>query len=280
MEFYGTWFAGSADRASRAVLVVSEAAESADQGKSAITAWDRLLLLVPMLATVLLADRLATQEALRDAWVRGFSIGNLIAAPLVNAKVRAHVPGASNELTTVLRNRMGDGSVIHIKLCDKNAVVIWSDKKGLVGRRFPLTSAVRAQFGPQAVAAEVCDFSQAQYQFNAEYSGERRLGELLQVCAATRDADKKPMVFEAHYPSNGMGRDERAIIDGFLPIVIAALLLSQLAVLPMAMSLARQVVISPSLMPGTRPRRRIVPQDGSVADHRSSPGQERHRTRL
>jgi hypothetical protein len=56
MEFYGTWFAGSADRAARAVLVVNEAAESADQGKSALTAWDRLRLLAPMLATVLFAE--------------------------------------------------------------------------------------------------------------------------------------------------------------------------------------------------------------------------------
>jgi signal transduction histidine kinase len=200
-----------------------------------------VLLLVLMLAIVLLADRIATREALRDARARGFSIGNLIAAPLVNADVRAHVPGASNELTTVMRNRMGDGSVIHIKLWDKNGVVIWSDEKELVGRRFPLTSGVRAQFGTQAVTAKVRDFSQAQYQFNPEYSADRRLGELLQVYAGTRDADSQPMVFEGYYSSDAMRRDERAIIDGFLPIVIAALLLFQVAVLPMAMSLARRV---------------------------------------
>jgi signal transduction histidine kinase len=200
-----------------------------------------VLLLVLMLAIVLLADRIATQEALRDARLRGFNIGNLIAAPLVNAKVRAHVPGASEDLTTVMRNRMGDGSVIHIRLWDKNGVVIWSDEKELVGRRFALTSAVKAQFGTQMVTAEVCDFSAAQYRFDAQYSGDRNLGELLQVYAGTRDADNQPMVFEGYYSSAAMRQDERAIIYGFLPIVIAAMLLFQVAVLPMATSLARRV---------------------------------------
>jgi signal transduction histidine kinase len=200
-----------------------------------------VLLLVLMLAIVLLADRIATQEALRDARVRGFTIGNLIAAPLVNARVRARVPGASENLTAVMRNRMGDGSMIHVTLWDKNGVVIWSDEKGLVGRQFALTSAVKAQFGTQAVTAEVCDLSEPQYRFSAQYSRDRNLGELLQVYAGTSDANNQPMVFEGYYSSAAMRRDERAIVYGFLPIVIAAMLLFQVAVLPMATSLARRV---------------------------------------
>ena len=194
-----------------------------------------VLLLVLILTTILLASHIARGEALRDARVRGYAMANLMAAPLVNAQVRAHVPGASQELTSVLRNRMSDGSVIHIKLWSQDGEVLWSDEKKLVGHRFPLKDDVKDLFGTTKVTAELSDLSKA------ENAGERSLGELLEVYSGTRDANQKPMVFEAYFPADSMRKDERAIINGFLPIVIAALLLFQFAVLPMALSLARRV---------------------------------------
>jgi len=200
-----------------------------------------VLLLVLMVAIVILADRIATQEALRDARVRGSNIGNLIAAPLVNAKVRSHVPGASTELATVLRNRMSDGSVLHVKVWDKNGTVIWSDEKQYEGQRFPLADGVKELFGTRRTVAQIADLSKAENQNTATSPTEQNLGEVLEVYAGARDADQQPMVFEAYFSSSGMRADERAIIYGFLPIVIAALLLFQVALLPMAMSLARRV---------------------------------------
>jgi len=200
-----------------------------------------VLLLVLMVAIVILADRIATQEALRDARVRGSNIGNLIAAPLVNAKVRSHVPGASTELATVLHNRMSDGSVLHVKVWDKNGTVIWSDEKQYEGQRFPLADGVKEIFGTRRTVAQIADLSKAENQNTATSPTEQNLGEVLEVYAGARDADQQPMVFEAYFSSSGMRADERAIIYGFLPIVIAALLLFQVALLPMAMSLARRV---------------------------------------
>jgi signal transduction histidine kinase len=194
-----------------------------------------VLLLVLMLAVVILADRIARQEALRDARMRGSSIGNLIAAPLVNAKVRAHVKDASTELTTALRNRMSDGSVIHTRLWDESGTILWSDQKELVGRRFPLSDDVKKLFGTGDVTAEVSTSSKA------DNTGTRDQGETLEVNAGTLDADQKPMVVEASFSSSGMRADERAIIYGFLPMVMAVMLLFQVAMLPMAMSLARRV---------------------------------------
>jgi len=194
-----------------------------------------VLLLVLMLAIVILADRIATQEALRDARARGSNIGNLIAAPLVNAKIRGRVPGTSDELTRAMRNRMGDGSVIHVKIWNMDGDVLWSDENELVGRRFTLPKDVRALFGTEEVTAEVSDL------IEADNGAERRSGELLEVYSGARDADRVPMVFEAYFSTDSMRNDERAIIYGLLPMVIAALLLFQVAVLPMAMSLARRV---------------------------------------
>jgi signal transduction histidine kinase len=194
-----------------------------------------VLLLVLMVATLMLANRIARDEALRDARSHGFAIGNLVAAPLVDAGVRAHVPGASTELTTVMGNRMSDGSVIHIKLWDKDGTVFWSDEKQLVGRRFALSPGVRALFGTRAVTAELSQLTKA------ENAGERGHGELIEVYAGTRDADNQPMVFEAYFSADSMRHDQQAIFRNYLPVVAAALLLFALAVMPLALSLARRV---------------------------------------
>jgi signal transduction histidine kinase len=194
-----------------------------------------VLLAVLIVATVFLASRIATDEALRDARMRGSAIGNLIAAPLVNSDVRAHVPGAGSQLDRVLRNRMSDGSVTHMKVWTRQGEVIWSDEEALVGRHFPLPDDVKALFGTRQTISEVSDLSKEE---NVE---EREEGELLEVYSGTADADKVPMVFEAYFSGDTMRRDEKAIIGGFLPIVIAALLLFQVSVLPMALSLARRV---------------------------------------
>jgi signal transduction histidine kinase len=194
-----------------------------------------VLLTVLITATVYLASRIAEGEALRDARMRGSSIGRLIAAPLVNKDVRARLPGASDQLERVMRNRMGDGSVSHIKVWSQQGEVLWSDERDLVGRSFPLPEDVQALFGTSRTIAEI---SHLQKEENVD---ERNQGELLEVYSGAIDSDRTPMVFEAYFSGSSMRRDERAIINNFLPVVVAALLLFQVSVLPMALSLARRV---------------------------------------
>ena len=230
-----------------------------------------ILLLILMVVTLFLAGQIARQEALREARSRGSAIGNLIAGPLVNAEVRAHVPGASVELTTVMRNRMRDGSVIHAKLWTRDGEVIWSDEKKLVGRQFPLVGDVKALFGTDKAIAELSNLSKS------ENEGERNLGELLEVYVGVHDADQTPLVFEAYFPTETMRQDEQAIYRGYLPVIFAALLLFQVAVLPMALSLARRVerglverskLMRHALLASDLERRRISQElhDGVIQD--------------
>lgn len=230
-----------------------------------------ILLLVLMVATLFLAGRIAKQEALRDARMRGSAIGSLIAGPLVNAEVRAKVPGASVELSNVMRSRMSDGSVIHARLWTEDGEVIWSDEDALVARRFPLADEVKALFGTDEATAEVSNLSRS------ENPGEPQVGELLEVYAGIHDADQIPLVFEAYFSSESMRQDEQAIFRGYLPVIFAALLLFQVAVLPMALSLARRVeraqaerskLMRHALLASDLERRRISTElhDGVIQD--------------
>lgn len=197
--------------------------------------WSVLVVLALAAGTVILGHNLARDGAVREARQRGATIAETIAAPLVNRRVRAGDPAELRRLSLVLRNRMSDGSVRHMKLWSRDGTVIWSDEQSLVGRRFPLPEDVRGLFGTHDVTAELSELDKA------ENVGERGEGELLEVYAGATDADGEPLVFEVYLTTAQMQRDERDIIAAFLPLTIGALLLLLAATVPLGLSLARRV---------------------------------------
>ena len=186
-------------------------------------------------ATVVIAGAIAQHQALEDARRQAASIANRLAAPLVDSDVRSGRRGATEELDAVLRTRMEDGSLTHVKLWDEDGRVLWADEKALVGRRFPLTPEVTELFGTTRATSEVSDLSRE------ENLGEQEAGELLEVYAGAFDADGKPVVFEAYLATDQMESTARHIRLGFLPLALGALTLFLLAVIPLAIWLGRRV---------------------------------------
>ena len=199
-------------------------------------AWGSVIALVLLtVGAVIIGGRIAEDAALREAQLRGQTIANTIAGPLVDDHVRGRDPGALARLDRVMLARMEDGSLSHVKLWSRDGHVLWADEKDLVGDEFELDEDVSSLFGTRKVTAELSDLSKA------ENAGERAEGELLEVYAGTFDADGEPVVFEAYLATDRMRQDERRIITDILPLTIGGLLLFQLAVLPLAVSLARRV---------------------------------------
>ena len=232
-----------------------------------------LAMLVLAMGTVLVAERIARHQALDEARARGAGVADRVAAPLVDATVRAGTDGAATreQLNLVMSNRMADGSLSHVKLWDEQGRIIWSDDKDLVGRRFDLEADVAALFGTREVTAEVSDLSKEE---NVEEYAE---GELLEVYAGTFDADGVPLVFEAYFPVDQMEQDTRTLVVAFVPLVVGALMLFLAVVLPLAVSLSRRVeqaqlersrATRHALLASDLERRRIAAQlhDGVIQD--------------
>src|SRR5437763_15828657 len=97
-----------------------------------------VVLLAVGLASFVVARDLAQDTALREARVRGAAFARGVGAPLVNHGVRTGDPAQMSRLNQVMRNRLVDGSIVHIKLWDSTGRVLWSDEPGLPGRVFPL----------------------------------------------------------------------------------------------------------------------------------------------
>ena len=233
--------------------------------------WSAVTLLVLVVASVVIGSKIAKDSALQEARLRGATIADTVAAPLVDRGVRRGDLDSTANLDRVMRARMADGDLSRVKLWSQDGTVLWSDDSVLVGRRFVLEPDVKALFGTRRATAELSDLSKAE---NVE---ERDQGELLEVYTGTRDADDEPLVFEAYLSTTRMRSDQRRIVLDILPLAIGGLLLFQVTVLPLAVSLARRVqegeservrIMRQALLMATQERRRIADDlhDGVIQD--------------
>ncbi|MGY2874412.1 signal transduction histidine kinase [Marmoricola sp. URHA0025 HA25] len=195
-----------------------------------------------MLALVILgfgsfavSQDIAEAEARRDAEARATGIANGTAAPLVNAAVRAGTPGAAATLGLVLRNRIAEGSVRHVKLWAADGTVIWADHTALVGLRFEQPPAVRALFGTHDTTVELSELGEPE---NVAEAGE---APLLEVYVGAVDADGVAFVFETYTSPARIQRDRTEVLRRLIPLGFGILLVFEAAVLALAYLLARSV---------------------------------------
>lgn len=234
-------------------------------------AWSLVALVVVGVGTVFLSEHIARDEALRDARYRGASMAHSVTAPLVDAAVRDGDPTAVSRLATVVRNRMLDGSVNHVKIWGSDGQVIWSDDPTLTGRFYRLPPDAAPLFGTRNA---VTDHSQLD---RPEDVAEREEGPLLEVFVGAYDADGLPVVVESHMSPATMQQDQKAIFAELLPLALGSLLLFQLSIMPLSVSLARRVqrsqraradILRRALLASELERRRISQDlhDGVIQD--------------
>src|SRR5947209_7330364 len=106
-----------------------------------------LALIVVAFVTMYVARNVAEAAALRDARERGGTFGRAAAVSLINQAVRSGDKVQLGQLNYVMRNRLLDGSIVHIKMWDRGGTVIWSDERGLRGRTYKLQPEVQRLFG-------------------------------------------------------------------------------------------------------------------------------------
>lgn len=235
-------------------------------GLSAVT------LLGLAVAAVVVGNRIAEDWAIDDARVRDATVASAVAGPLVDDRVRAGDPGALARLDGLLRAAMVKGSIQHVKLWTEDGLVLWSDEEGLRGRHFELEDKVRALFRTGGVTAEVSALEKAD-----NTAAERAEGELLEVYAGVVDGSGRPLVVEIYLSTARMRAEQRTILLAFVSLAAGVLVAYQLAILPLAVGLARRVergqerhaqLLRRSLLATHRERLRIAHDlhDGVVQD--------------
>src|SRR3954454_21787051 len=229
-----------------------------------------LALVILAAGTVYVGSRIAEDQALSEARNVAKLLAQRVAAPLVTDAYRQGDPRARRRLESAMRERIRDGSIVHIKLWDPDGKVLWSDED-IIGKKYPIDEEDQKLFGTTDATAEVSDLSKK------ENAKEQASGELLEVYAGARDESGRPIMFEAYLPLDTLHRQEVAIITGVLPVGIGGLLLFAIVVLPMAIRLSRRVerheaerskMMRHALVASELERRRIAQElhDGVIQD--------------
>ena len=186
--------------------------------------------------TVLVDQRLAESTTLSEAERRTAQFSHNVIAPLIDAEFRSGVVGEKRQtVEELLRNRMSDGSTVHIKIWARGGRVVWSDETELVGRVFELGDDENALFGTESVISDLSHLDKAE---NLSEAGE---GPLLEVYSAAHDADGEPLLFEAYWATNQLQAEQDATLTRTVPVSLGVLLVFLVIVLWLAFRLARDV---------------------------------------
>ena len=184
---------------------------------------------VAVVANVSLAEASAREEMEQRTSIFAHSV----VGPLVDHRVPHG--DAQGLLETVIRNRMSDGSVVHVKVWDREGRIIWADESELIDRAFALGADELDVLNHGGVVSDVSALGKP------ENEGEVGEAPLIEVYAATEDVTGLPILFEAYWASDRLTAQESAILTRSMPLTLLALLVFQAVVLALARTLALRV---------------------------------------
>jgi signal transduction histidine kinase len=193
--------------------------------------------------------RVARSEAVRDARALTQLSGEGIVEPLLKAALLAGDPEspacdpespayleACSNLSSVVQARVLRPPVVRVKVWTEDGRIVYSDEPRLIGQQYRLDKeAQKALAGRTRVAAEISDLSQPENQFD------RGFGKLLEVYLPLHVEGGGRVLYEQYLRFDAVAAAGGQLWRSFLPPLVGALLVLELAQLPLAWSLARRL---------------------------------------
>jgi signal transduction histidine kinase len=193
-----------------------------------------VVLLLGFVAVELLRNT-GTSEAINDAKRVTRLAGRGIVAPNVPPGIERGDPRAIAALDRVVRGRVLSSDVVRVKLWDASGRILYSDEHRLIGFQTPLGKEDLEALRTGRAAAEVSDLSRPENRF------ERPHKKLLEVYLGVKTQQGQPLLFESYQRFSSISASGQRLWQRFLPALIGALVLLELAQIPLAYSLARRL---------------------------------------
>jgi two-component system, NarL family, sensor kinase len=188
------------------------------------------------LVAVEIMRREGQDEAIRQAQQTARLVGNGIVAPNVDRGLLRGDRESIAAMDAVVRDAVLQGPVVRIKLWDATGRVVYSDEPRLIGNRYELDEEAHEALYRNSVQAELSDLQGPENRF--ERSGDR---ELLEVYLGVRAPDGTPLLLEVYERFSSVTASGRRLWLAFAPALLGALLLLQIAQVPLAYSLLRRL---------------------------------------
>lgn len=211
-------------------------------------------IVVTAVASVRIGTQLGIDDARRINWVsstvveeQGLSDGLLVGDDAAVAKVN-----------DVVNRYVVRGSLVRVKIWDRDGTILYSNEPRLIGMRFGLDAdELDVLEGRAPAAAEASDLSKPENRFEDD---ER----LLEVYQAISTPNGTPLLFEGYFHYDDVATTGRNLWRQFAPIAVGVLLVLQMVQIPFAWSMARR------LRSGQQQRERLLQHaiDSSDAERR------------
>lgn len=173
-------------------------------------------LIVLAIASYLIAQRVAEEEALRDA--------TAIAEVMARASVEPYLADADlsrsvglSELDALARDRLLQDPVVAVRLWTPDGTVAYATDPALIGLTFGLGEEEVDILREGGTEAEVSDLTKPE---NASQQG---FGELVEVYLPVQDGQGRRFLFEVYTRQSAIDEQAQRIMSAFLPLLIGSL---------------------------------------------------------
>jgi two-component system, NarL family, sensor kinase len=212
------------------------------------------LLLLGFLAVTLLRNT-GKSEAIRDARQTTRIAGEGVVAPAIAPALERGDPRAIRAMDRLLRRSVLREPVVRVKIWAPSGKIIYSDKHALIGSGYALGEDELKALRNRSDDAEVSDLSRPENRY------ERSAGKLLEVYLGIRTQLGHHVLFETYQRYSSIAASGTRLWKRFLPALIGALVLLELAQIPLAWSLARR------LQRGQREREALLRRAIDASEH-------------
>ena len=198
----------------------------------AIPGFVALLLLAA--ASYFIAQRVATQEALRDATQSAEIMARAAVEPLLENSDLEKSVGLS-QLDELAVERLLAEPVVAARLWDAEGTIVYATEPRLIGQQFPLGDEDLEILREGGIEAEVSDLSKPENQY------EKQLGELVEVYLPVSTGDGRTYLFETYTRQSAIDEAAQQIMSAFLPLLVGSLLVLTGILVGLAWRMARRL---------------------------------------
>ncbi len=198
----------------------------------AIPGFVALLLLA--VASYVIAQRVAQDEALRDATELGQAMARLSVEPLLADSDLARSVGLS-ELDELARQKLMTEPVVAVRLWNPDGTIAYATDPRLIGRHFGLGEEEVEILASGGVEAELSDLSKPENEF------ERRFGELVEVYLPVQDGAGRRYLFEIYTRQSAITEAGQRIMAAFTPVLVGSLVVLTGILILLAWRMARRL---------------------------------------
>ena len=185
---------------------------------------------------VFASQHVARELALQEASERSQALAKRVAKPHVEEQLRRQNPDAEERFGRIIQPHIDGGAFDHIVLWDEQGTAIWSDDPGWIGHTLQFPHEVKEALAKGEV------LTAAPGDEHLDSLGENdHLDKFYEVYVPGTDDTGEEFLLETYISPRQIAASNKEVFGALLPVGIGGLLLLQLALIPLAYVLARNI---------------------------------------